>query len=120
MKTVSIKAIMSIFALASMITFANAANSNDKHVYNNDVVENGKIVVREVCSEENGLLTLKSRSEMEYTDNGRLAVKRDFSWNAESSSWVFVRSVSYSYSEDSYTITYTDAKGNTSILLQSK
>ncbi|MDO4462200.1 MAG: DUF3836 domain-containing protein [Bacteroidia bacterium] len=120
MKTVSIKAIMSIFALATTISFASAANTNanEKHLYNNDTVENGKITVREVCSEENGVLTLKSRSEMEYTEDGRLSVKRDFAWNNASSTWVFVRSVAYTYSENSLTVTLTDAKGNTQVMQQ--
>ncbi len=120
MKTVSIKTLMSIFALATTISFANAADVNEKHTYNNDTVENGKIVVREVCSEENGLLSLVSRAEMEYTEDGRLAVKRDYAWNAVSSEWTFVRSVSYTYEDNSYTITLTDSKGNTKVIQQGK
>lgn len=116
MKTVSIKAMMSVIALATMVTLANAAGN--KKIFNNDTVEEGKVTVREVCSEENGLLTLINRSEMEYNEDGRLSVKRDYVWSKESASWVFVRSVAYSYGDHSYTITLTDAKGNTKVLQQ--
>lgn len=120
MKTVSIKSILSVFALATTISFANAANVNEKRTYNNDTVENGKIVVREVCSEDNGLLSLVSRAEMEYTEDGRLSVKRDYAWDSVSSSWTFVRSVSYEYDGTAFTITLTDAKGNTKVIQQGK
>lgn len=116
MKTVSIKAILSVIALATMMTLANAASN--KRIFNNDTIEEGKVTVREVCSEENGLLSLISRSEMEYNEDGRISVKRDYVWNKESAAWVFVRSVSYSYVDHSYTITLTDAKGNTKVLQQ--
>lgn len=116
MKTVSIKAILSVIALATMMTLANAASN--KRIFNNDTIEEGKVTVREVCSEENGLLSLISRSEMEYNEDGRISVKRDYVWNKESAAWVFVRSVSYSYGDHSYTITLTDAKGNTKVLQQ--
>lgn len=107
---------MSVIALATMMTLANAASN--KKIFNNDTIEEGKVVVREVCSEENGLLTLVNRSEMEYNDKGRISVKRDYVWNKETASWVFVRSVSYTYGDNSYTITLTDAKGNTKVLQQ--
>lgn len=100
-----------MLAIVAMLTVTNASAVIKKTVYNNDTIENGLVVAREVCAEENGVLTLVSRSEMEYTADGQLLVKRDYTWNALESTWTFNRVYNYTYSDNGFTITVTDAKG---------
>lgn len=110
MKATAIKVMLAIVA---MLTVTEMSAANKKSVYNNDTIENGKVVAREVCSEDNGILTLVSRSEMSYTTDGRIAEKRDYTWNTAESKWVFQRSYTYEYDATGFVITMIDAKGNT-------
>ncbi len=109
MKATALKVMLAIVA---MLTVTNTSAVIKKTVYNNDTVENGLIVAREVCAEENGILTLVSRSEMEYTTDGQIAVKRDYTWNSVESTWTLNRTYNYTYSDNGFTITVTDTKGH--------
>ncbi len=100
-----------MLAIVAMLTVTNTSAVIKKTVYNNDTVENGLVVAREVCAEEGGALVFISRSEMEYTADGQLAVKRDYTWNETESTWTFSRLYTYTYSDNGFVITVTDANG---------
>ena len=101
-----------MLAIVAMLTISSSSNAAIKgKIYNNDIVENGKVVAREVCSEEDGQLILVSRSEMEYNADGLIALKKDYTWDSSANEWKFQKSYTYTYTETSYTIVMTDAKG---------
>jgi len=108
MKATALKVMLAIVA---MLTVTNTSAVIKKTVYNNDIVENGRVVAREICAEENGTLTLVARTEIEYNADGQISVKRDYTWNAAESTWTFARIYNYTYSDNGFSITVTDAKG---------
>lgn len=110
MKANIVKVMLAIVAMLTVSTISEAAIKGK--IYNNDVVENGKLISREVCSEEDGQMILVSRSEMEYNEDGLISVKRDYTWNLSRSEWQLQRSYEYTYTENTYSIKLTDAKGN--------
>lgn len=110
MKATALKVMLAIVA---MLTVTDISAASKKSIYNNDTIENGKVVAREICAEDNGVMTLVSRSEMSYTSDGKIAEKRDYSWNASESKWAFQRSYTYSYDAAGFVITMLDAQGNT-------
>lgn len=114
MKAVLIKTMLTV---AVMLVAANTIDAkNTRTIFNNDTVKDGKIVAREVCAEENGIMKKISRSEMDYNENGQMTVKREFVWNAEENAWKLSRSYEYQFEEGNYRVVLTDAQGNTKIL----
>lgn len=107
-----IKAMVSIVALFASALVVKAGDN----VFSNDIIVDGQVVVREVCSSNNGVLVLLKRCEMSYDNEGRIVNKRDYKWNSELEEWTFVRSYDYSYQDGTYTITLTDSKGKTTTL----
>lgn len=110
MKANIFKVMLATVAMLTVSTISEAA-INGK-IYNNDVVENGKLMSREVCSEENGQMMFVSRMEMEYNVDGQISAKRDYTWNERAGQWQLQRTYEYTYTETTYSIKLTDAKGN--------
>ncbi len=87
-------AVAMVAMLTMSFTTANA-NTNPTFIYG----DNGNTKTVCTVNEDGKTLTPKFKYEYQYTENGQLAEKKAYSWNAETKNWTPAYVLTFDYSD---------------------